>query len=178
MKGPPHGTGINYGSALSNFSPTIQGSRPPSSQGTSLPPCDNHRVRNLQFAIRAYAKGRMNPIDKRTGKRMVCRSEGCSSIERFQFSGRCLVEQSRREQGLSAVHMADTITEDLENGGDISERLSELLLSRVHKEVDVPSPEENVPTESVQTGFVGLDSDSSILDNMTLQNGRLMYRQA
>jgi hypothetical protein len=144
------------------------------------PTYDNRRLGNLQRAVTEYAKHRRNPLGK-DGKPMVCRSRGCNSTEHFQYSGKCPVEKARRQQGLSAVHMAQCIVDDVAKGMDIRDCVAEILFSRAHDETDpvssfadisglasIPAGDEretgDMPT--VSAGFVatGIDSLADIMD--------------
>jgi hypothetical protein len=103
------------------------------------PAYDNRRFGNLQRAVTEYAKHRSNALGK-DEKPMVCRSRGCNSTEHFQDSGKCPVEKSRRQQGLSTVHMAQCIVDKVAKGMDIWDCVAEILFSRAREETDpVPS---------------------------------------
>jgi hypothetical protein len=69
---------------------------------------------------------------------MVSRSRGCNSTEHFQYSGKCPVEKARRQQGLSAVHIAQCIVEDVAKGMDIWDCVAEIC-SRVLMRKLIPS---------------------------------------
>jgi hypothetical protein len=144
------------------------------------PAYDNRRLGNLQRAVTEYAKHRSNPLGK-DGKPMVRRSRGCNSTEHFQYSGKCPVEKARRQQGLSTVHMAQCIVDDVAKGMDIWDCVAEILFSRDHDETNpvssvadisglacIPAGDEretgDMPT--VSAGFVatGIDSLADIMD--------------
>jgi hypothetical protein len=106
---------------------------------------------------------------------MVCRSRGCNSTEHFQYSGKCPVEKARRQQGLSAVHMAQCIVDDAAKGMDIWDCVAEILFSRAHEKTDpvssfsdisglasIPAGDERETGEmtTVTAGFVARGSDS------------------
>jgi hypothetical protein len=82
------------------------------------PAHDNYRLGSLQRAVTEYTKDRIKPFGK-DGNPMVCRSRGFNSTEHFQYSGKYPVEKARRKQGLSNVHMAYCIVDDVAKGMDI-----------------------------------------------------------
>jgi hypothetical protein len=146
----------------------------------SRPAYDNRRLGNLQRAVTEYAKHRSNPLGK-DGKPMVSRSRGCNSTEHFQYSGKCPVEKARRQQGLSTVHMAQGIVDDVTNGIDIWDCVAEILFPRAHEETDpvsifpgisglesIPAGDEretgDMPTDSAGFVATGIDSLADIMD--------------
>jgi hypothetical protein len=112
---------------------------------------------------------------------MVCRSRGCNSTEHFQYSGKSPVEKAQWQQGISTVHMAQCIVDDVADGMDIWDCVAEILFSRAHEETDpvsslpdisglasIPAGDEretgDMPT--VSAGFVasGIDNLADIMD--------------
>jgi hypothetical protein len=112
---------------------------------------------------------------------MVCRFRGCNSTEHFQYSGKRPVEKARQQQGISTVHMAKCIVDDVAKGMDTWDCVAEILFSRAHEETDpvssftdisglasIPAGDEretgDMPT--VSAGFVatGIDSLADIMD--------------
>lgn len=122
--------GINFGS--------VNSSRPYNDRrsfNNRPPPYDNRRVGTLRSAVQAYGKTRHNPIDRKTGKPMVCRSQNCDSTEHFQYSGHCPIEKARRHAGTSAIFMASSMEADLERGEDIVGILCEILFSKADDQI-------------------------------------------
>jgi hypothetical protein len=115
----------NYGQRL----PQTAGAAP-----VSRPMFDQRRLGNLSTAVKNYAKTRTNPLDRRTGKPMVCRSLGCSSTSHFQYSGLCPVQVERIQNGTAAVHMAESFANDITNGCDFLDCVTEVLLSQCSDE--------------------------------------------
>jgi hypothetical protein len=112
---------------------------------------------------------------------MVCRSWGCNSTEHFQYSGKCPVERAWRQQGLSTVHMAQCIVDDVAKGMDIWDCVAKILFSRAHEETDpvssfpdisglasIPagdaSETSDIPMASAGFVATGIDSIADIMD--------------
>jgi hypothetical protein len=69
---------------------------------------------------------------------MVCRSWGFNSTELFQYNGKCPVEKARRQQGLSIVHMAQCIVDDVAKGIDIWDCVTEICSRELMRKL-IPS---------------------------------------
>ena len=133
------------------------------------PAFDNRRLGTLRKAVQSFGQSRSNPVDRRTGKIMVCRSQGCGSTTHFQYSGKCPVEQARRKSGSSAIYMANTIESDLERGEDILGIFCEVLFSKSDDGVlDTDEQDLRLPTmpldqaadrDVVEAGFVEAESE-------------------
>jgi hypothetical protein len=125
-------------------------------RGTTPAPFDNRRLGRFKRQVQQYASARKNPIDKRTGEVMKCRSVGCGSTEHFQFSGKCPVEQRRRADGTSCAFMASVVDADLRSGRAIEDIMSEILLSQPADGIDDPENHHDAAGSSTAgTGFVG-----------------------
>lgn len=134
-------------------------------------PYDNRRLGSLHKAVQSFGKSRHNPIDRRTGKPMICRSKNCGSTEHFQYSGKCPIEQQRRRNGTSAIFMAHSIEEDLAKGEDILGVLCEILFSQTDEmTTSAPDDFEDLPTMPggtleengiVEAGFVEVEAGLS-----------------
>lgn len=86
-------------------------------RNASAPRQQNSRQPNFKRFVSSsniQSNWKQNPIDRATGKPMVCRSKGCGSTSHFQFSGRCPIQQSRVRSGTQAAYLADCLDEDPE----------------------------------------------------------------
>lgn len=99
---------------------------------TDAPPFDNRRLSHTFKRWSKLARGdkNRNPIDRKTGKPMVCRSVGCGSTEHLQYSGRCPVQKRREKEGAARTYMAATIQEDVSRGVAVEDILTEILFSQ------------------------------------------------
>ena len=89
--------------------------------------------RRLSRTFRRWSKDsatKGNPLDRRTGKPMVCRSPGCESTDHLQYSGRCPVQQRRMKNGNARAYMAAAIEEDIDSGIPVEDVLTEILFSQ------------------------------------------------
>ena len=82
---------------------------------------------------RTQSNWKQNPIDRATGKPMVCRSKGCGSTSHFQFSGRCPIQKQRMQSGTQAAYMADCMDCD----PDLC--CKEILYSALQDAADAPT---------------------------------------
>lgn len=145
-------------------------SKEPRTGPAYAPPFDNRRLSNTFKRWSKFAKGgnKSNPIDRKTGKPMVCRSVGCNSTEHLQYSGRCPVQQRREKQGTARTYMAATIQEDISDGIAVEDILTEILFSQENESAD-----ESEDGDSESGGMVGL-AESDLLENdESEQNFRL-----
>lgn len=138
------------------------------------PAFDNRRLGTLHKAVQSFGQSRSNPRDRKTGKIMVCRSQGCGSTTHFQYSGKCPVEQERRRNGTSAIFMASCIEEDLARGEDILGIFCEVLFSKTDEEGLRSAPDDDfhqlppmpLPAETAkETATAGyVDTDTQLGD--------------
>lgn len=152
--------GINFAGEGRNKGPRFTHGRPA---------FDNRRLGTLKKAVQSFGESRSNPVDRRTGKIMVCRSQGCGSTTHFQYSGKCPVEQARRRNGSSAVYMANAIENDLARGEDILGIFCEVLFSKSddadmnidteERDLELPNmpADQSVNQKIVEAGFVCAD---------------------
>jgi hypothetical protein len=57
---------------------------------------------------------------------MVCRTRGFNFTEVFQYIGKCPVEKARRQQGISTMHLAQCIVDDVAKCMDIWDCVAEI----------------------------------------------------
>lgn len=105
-----NGKSVYFGTGYENR--RLAYSRKPSSSGYSGKRFQCPKFTGTVKKFQSRGNRRQNPIDRRTGKVAVCRSEGCGSTEHFQFSGRCPVQRQREASGQSAAYMAQCFDED------------------------------------------------------------------
>lgn len=71
-----------------------------------------------------------NPIDRRTGLPMTCRSPGCNSTTHFQFSGQCPVQKRRIREGVAREYMAQCVLDCVEGEGNVEALFEEIVWSQ------------------------------------------------
>lgn len=98
--------------------------------------------RGFKTGIRNWAKigtNGKNPLDRKTGKPMLCRS--CGSDEHFRYSEKCPDHQERLRAGVAKTYMAEAWLQDVAAGATAEDLLHEILLSQ---QDGIEAPEEEV----------------------------------